>query len=69
MTDPQDTVLAAWEAYRASLSRERQTREALRQAIREAIAAGVGQSDIARLLGIPRQYVYQLLYGRRGRAR
>lgn len=64
MTTPLKTVREAWEGYRASLSREVKDREALRRAMRKALGDGVSQSEIARVLGVPRQHVHRLLRGR-----
>lgn len=64
MTETPSTIRVAWEAYRASLSREVQDREALRRAMRKALGDGVSQSEIARTLGVPRQHVHRLLRGR-----
>lgn len=54
-------ILLAWEAYRASLSLEKATREMLQTALSDALGAGMTQSEIARTLRVPRQHVHRLL--------
>jgi len=54
-------IREAWDAYRASLSRADSDRERLRAMIRDALAEGFRQADIARDLGISRQQLHRLL--------
>ena len=61
MTEAERGLQAAFRAWQRALERHEDARVGLNAAIRTAVRDGMSQSDVARLLGWPRQRVSEVL--------